>query len=89
MDDVKGSPRFENLDGLRLLALSRIPRCTRCPRLEALRAAYRARAVSANALPPVPAGCLIDYCAPLAARYDSVPGPSEPALPIAADAPRR
>ncbi len=52
------------LDGLRILALGRIPHCTRCPRYREL-----ARRERKGPLPPVPPGCNHQVCAPLAARF--------------------
>ena len=57
----------QDLDGLRLAALGRIPRCPDCPRYLALVGAHRSSA--AVRLPQPPAGCGFQVCAPLAERY--------------------
>ena len=63
----------DDMDGLRLLALGRIPRCEGCPRYEGLVSAYllsRERSGPLpTSLPGVPEFCRQAYCAPLAARY--------------------
>jgi hypothetical protein len=56
-------------DGLRLLALGRVPRCERCARYRVLAQAPEEPAGPLAALPPVPAFCTLQLCAPLAARY--------------------
>ena len=53
-------------DGLRLLALSRIPRCAACPRLSALEANHRSD--STGPVPEPPRTCTTRYCAPLVKR---------------------
>ena len=65
----RGSVESE-MDGLRLIALGRIPRCGDCPRYRALLAAERDEAVSAAPLPAIPAQCTWQVCAPLARRYE-------------------
>ena len=57
------------LDKLRLLALSRIPRCRGCPRFHALDAVRRKLKPPGAALAQVPEFCTHEVCAPLAARY--------------------
>jgi hypothetical protein len=57
----------EDLDGLRLLALSRISRCSGCPRYHALEEAYRGVG-SVTSLPQVPLACDHQVCAPLVSR---------------------
>lgn len=56
-------------DGLRLLGLSRIPRCADCDVLDALRVAHETREPLAKPLPPTPPGCGDQVCRPLVARY--------------------
>jgi hypothetical protein len=58
-----------DLDGLRLLALGRIPRCGSCPRFRSLVAIHAGS--RAGDLPAVPAFCTHAVCAPLAARWDA------------------
>jgi len=59
----------EELDALRLLALSRIPRCGGCARFRALDAVRRGALEVPRALPPVPRSCTHVVCEPLAARF--------------------
>ena len=54
-------------DGLRLLALSRIPRCATCPRLAALRANHGGD--SASPVPDAPRACTHRCCEPLVKLY--------------------
>jgi hypothetical protein len=61
--------RAGDVDGLRLFALGRIPRCTRCPRYDTLVAAHARGAAHVGSLPPAPAFCSHQVCAPLADRY--------------------
>jgi hypothetical protein len=58
-----------DLDGLRLLALSRIPRCGSCPRFGSLVEAYAGDERPMRQLGSVPANCTHQVCAPLAERY--------------------
>ena len=58
-----------DLDGLRLLALSRIPRCGSCPRFGSLVEAYVHDECPSRELGPVPVSCTHQVCAPLAERY--------------------
>lgn len=69
----------EDLDGLRLVALSRIPRCSGCPRFHALVAAHDGGSAR-ESLPEAPPYCTHRVCAPLAARWSS---------PEAGERPRR
>ncbi|MHC4416915.1 MAG: hypothetical protein ACYS0G_16735 [Planctomycetota bacterium] len=59
-----------DLDGLRLIGLGRVPRCTGCPRYQILVDAHEEGATGRR-LPPVPAYCTHQICAPLATRYDA------------------
>ncbi len=56
-------------DALRLLGLSRIPRCADCDRLDALRVAHQTREPLEPPLPTVPRGCCDQVCRPLVTRY--------------------
>ena len=58
-------------DALRLLGLSRIPRCVGCDRLDALRVAHETREPLGRALPLVPRGCNDQVCRPLVTRFSS------------------
>ena len=73
MSNDETLPRIEKGDDLRLLGLSRIPRCAGCARLEALAACHERRQPPRAPLPAVPRGCISPYCAPLAARYAPAP----------------
>jgi hypothetical protein len=68
----------EDLDGLRLLALSRIPRCGTCPRFRALVDAHDGGSRLRDNLPAVPDYCTHQVCTPLAARWTE-PEPVEAA----------
>ena len=63
-----------DVDGLRLLALGRIPRCRDCPRYHGLLAAYAAAGHSAERLPEAPKRCKHRVCRPMVARYDVAAG---------------
>ena len=58
---------MEDLDSLRLLALSRITRCSGCSRYHALAEAYRGVG-PVTGLPPVPPACDHQVCSPLVSR---------------------
>lgn len=60
--------KADDLDGLRLVALGRIPRCTHCPRYNALVASHWSQTHGRAHLPMVPQYCHHEVCAPLAAR---------------------
>jgi len=55
-------------DGLRLLGLSRVPRCAACPRLDALLAAHLTGTPLAVPWPAPAACCREQICAPLVRR---------------------
>ena len=69
MNSAEQFPQFKDQDDLRLLALSRIPRCAACSRLRVLRATHESGAPLETPLPPSAEGCDTPYCAPLTARY--------------------
>ena len=56
-------------DALRLLGLSRIPRCASCPRLRALEAALLGGNRLAGPWPPAPRKCEHQVCAPMVRRF--------------------
>jgi len=58
-----------DLDGLRLLAMSRIPRCGTCPRFRSLVEAHAGDRLPPGGVPPVPTYCSHQVCAPLVARW--------------------
>jgi hypothetical protein len=60
----------DDLDGLRLLALGRIPRCCNCPRFGALVEAHGRGNKTRGWLPDVPEHCTHQVCAPLVLRYE-------------------
>jgi hypothetical protein len=55
-------------DGLRLLALSRIPCCSACKRFQALKQAHEFGPRVVQSLAPVSPSCVYPYCRPLVAR---------------------
>ena len=63
------------IDGLRLYAMSRIPRCSGCARFGALLRAHWDTAPPD--LPEVPQHCLNPVCAPIAARFSGANGRAE------------
>ena len=69
MNSAERFPQFKDQDDLRLLALSRIPRCAACSRLHALRATHESGASLEIPLPASPEGCETPYCTPLVTRY--------------------
>jgi hypothetical protein len=69
MDQKPNSRSVHDVDGLRLFALGRIPRCTDCPRYRALVRAHSSGAFRVAMLPTVPDGCAHQVCAPLVDRY--------------------
>jgi hypothetical protein len=58
----------QELDGLRLLALGRIPRCSECELYASLAAIHSGGLDRSVSLPAPPAGCTHQVCSPLAAR---------------------
>jgi len=60
---------IREMDHLRLLGISRIPRCVECPRLSALAAALRRAPGTATAPPRPRSGCTHEVCRPLISRY--------------------
>jgi hypothetical protein len=69
MYDAREIEKHGDLDRLRVLGISRIPRCAECPRLPALAAAVRGSRPSAERLPAPPGGCRHEVCKPLILRY--------------------
>jgi hypothetical protein len=69
MNDPAGTLGLGNEDGLRLLGLSRIPRCAACPRLAALWTTHENRLPVLASLPPAPPTCTHRVCAPLINRF--------------------
>lgn len=71
-DALRGStrrrPGARELDELRLVALSRIPRCTGCPRLEALQDFVHLGMAIVNPWPPAPGRCRHPICVPMLRR---------------------
>lgn len=58
----------DDLDGLRLIALGRIPRCGSCARYRALVEASGGGGAAGSVLPAVPQNCSHQVCAPLVDR---------------------
>jgi len=73
MNRVRLDTLLDDEDGLRLMALGRIPRCADCPRYRALVDGHqecRGGRVPSAAMPAVPGYCHFQVCAPMAARLD-------------------
>jgi hypothetical protein len=62
-------PEENDLDGLRLFALGRIPRCRGCARYHSLVAAQEAASRPRTKPPAVPGFCSHQVCAPLVDHY--------------------
>lgn len=75
LQGIQGTGR--GLDALRLVALSRIPRCASCPRFHALYRAYESSAMLGNTLPTAPAACYHQVCDPLVQRFAGPPSRHE------------
>jgi hypothetical protein len=58
----------QDLDGLRLVALGRIPRCARCELYRSLVTIHSGSFDPRGGLPASPPGCTHQVCAPLASR---------------------
>ena len=56
------------MDGFRIVALSRIPRCAGCPRFEQIRAAYIRGGYRPAPVPASRIDCRHEVCAPLLPR---------------------
>ena len=65
--------RQVELDGLRLIALGRVPLCSRCPRYANLVEHYVDPRSAVTRLARVPAECAHCYCTPLVRRYNASP----------------
>ena len=68
MKPLAEGPLLLDKDGLRLLGLSRVPRCAGCARLDALLVAHRTATPLVVPWPAAPAGCREQICAPLVRR---------------------
>ena len=68
-DPCPSDPDPLDKDGLRLLGLSRVPRCAGCARLRALLVAHRTRGPLASPWPAPPRECREQICAPLVRRF--------------------
>jgi hypothetical protein len=69
MQDLQEIKTYRDMDHLRLLGISRIPRCADCPRLPVLAAAVRRSSGSAAPLPEARDDCRHEVCRPLISRY--------------------
>jgi hypothetical protein len=58
-------------DGMRLVAMGRIPRCEACPRYQALVVAHMLPGRPRLPLPAAPVSCSHRVCAPLVNRYEA------------------
>ena len=58
-----------NQDELRLICLSRIPRCAQCPRLDALQLAHDVGSALVAPIPDVPESCRHQVCASLITHF--------------------
>lgn len=68
MNSLKLESEEQDLDGLRLLALGRIPRCADCELYNSLVAIHTGGLDRDTSLPAPPEGCTHQVCAPLATR---------------------
>jgi len=69
MNDLREKTICRDMDHLRLLGISRIPRCANCPRLPALAAAVKRGPGGCAPVPDAPRGCRHEVCRPLILRY--------------------
>lgn len=69
MHDAQETMTNRDMDHLRLLGISRIPRCVDCPRLPVLAAAVRRSPGGAAPLPDACDDCRHEVCRPLISRY--------------------
>jgi len=68
-DSMNNGGGRRDVDSLRLVALSRIPRCASCPRFHALYRAYESSAMLGNTLPMAPSNCHHQVCGPMVHRF--------------------
>ncbi len=68
MDRVNRKEEEQDLDGLRLIALGRIPRCVGCELYGSLLRIHSGALERPSGLPAPPAACTHQICAPLASR---------------------
>jgi len=69
MRETSENKTHRDMDHMRLLGISRIPRCANCPRLPELAAALKRGSGRAGSLSDLPAGCRHEVCRPLVERY--------------------
>ena len=80
---------FRDLDALRVIGLSRIPRCADCPRFMALERAVEERFAPILPAPAVPPNCHQQVCRPMIKRYLRPAGATLTELPMVEAAPQR
>jgi hypothetical protein len=68
VNSIHSDTEANDLDGLRLVALGRIPRCADCDLYRALLGLHADGSRPPFVLPQAPADCSHKICAPLAAR---------------------
>lgn len=68
MDRLNGKREQQDLDGLRLIALGRIPRCADCELYAGLLTLHAGAIERSSGLPAPPEACTHQVCAPLASR---------------------
>ena len=69
MHKAHGIRTSREMDQLRLMGISRIPRCADCPRLPAMAAALRRTPGTCAPLPDRRSDCTHEICRPLISRY--------------------
>lgn len=72
MDSRDHGKAVVDLDGLRLVAFGRIPRCQECPRFMALVESHYGQRHATAEWPAAPASCTHEVCAPLVARFSEI-----------------
>jgi len=80
---------FRDLDDLRVIGLSRIPRCAECPRFKALECAIEERFAPFMPAPAAPRSCRHEVCRPMVKRYFRQAGTAATALPVIETTPHR
>lgn len=71
VQSLKGLSGHRDIDGYRLLALSRIPQCKNCLIYRSLQNAHETRGIMSDPPPPVNMLCSHPYCAPLVTRFSA------------------
>jgi hypothetical protein len=71
VNPIQSNNEANDLDGLRLIALGRIPRCADCDLYHELLALYDDGSRQPGSVPQPPAGCMHKVCAPLEIRLSA------------------